>query len=248
MSHSGQKPNVANEYITQRIYRPDVVKKNCPSLEDYVTQRTSTRCGLNICPSLEDFVTQRTLTKCGPNICPSSEDFVMQRTSTKCGPNICPSSEDFVSQRTLTKCGREFCPTWRTCHAADSDQMWSIKCDDQTSLREQEAGTKKKVSKDLIPIKVASRGPHKSDRAVSIESEPKKNGGNAFVTPRRKNDAVASTKMTPNDTAMSIDVIRRSYMIYLRCLKIFCVRMLVFWSGFTRIAEFACRGLEQKQQ
>ena len=31
-------------------------------------------------------------------------------------------------------------------------------------------------------------------------------------------------------------------------MKIFCVRMLVFWSRFTRIAEFACRGLKQKQQ
>jgi hypothetical protein len=75
-----------------------------------------------------------------------------------------------------------------------------------------------------------------------------KNDANAFVMPRRNNNAVARTKMTPNDTGMCIDVIKRSYMIYLRCLKIFCVRTLVFWSRFTRIAEFACRGLEQKQQ
>ncbi len=60
--------------------------------------------------------------------CPASEDFVTQRTSTKCGPNICPSLEDFVSRRSVTKCGREFFSTWKTGHAADPDQMWSIKC------------------------------------------------------------------------------------------------------------------------
>ncbi len=31
-------------------------------------------------------------------------------------------------------------------------------------------------------------------------------------------------------------------------LKIFCVRTLVIWSRFTMRAEFACRGLKQKQQ
>jgi hypothetical protein len=40
--------------------------------------------------------------------------------------------------------------------------------------------------------------------------------------------------MTPNDTGICIDVIKRSCMIYLRCLKIFCVCTLVFWSRFTR--------------
>ena len=86
------------------------------------------------------------------------------------------------------------------------------------------------------------------DWTVAIEPEPQKNDANAFVMPRRNNNAVARTKMTPNDTGMCIDVIKRSYMIYLRCLKIFCMRTLVFWSRFTKIAEFACRGLEQKQQ
>ena len=42
------------------------------------------------CPSPEDFITQRTLTKCGPKNCPSSKDFVTQWTPTKCGPNIVP--------------------------------------------------------------------------------------------------------------------------------------------------------------
>ncbi len=83
---------------------------------------------------------------------------------------------------------------------------------------------------------------------MSIKPEPKKNDANAFVTPRRNKNAVARTKMTPNDTGMCIDVIKRSYMIYLRCLKIFCMRTLVFWTRLTMIAEFACQGLEQKQQ
>ncbi len=69
-----------------------------------------------LCPSLEDFVSSRTLTKCGPKnapligglchaadfdqmwseMCPSSEDFVSSRTSTKWGPIMRPSLEDFV--------------------------------------------------------------------------------------------------------------------------------------------------------
>jgi hypothetical protein len=58
-----------------------------------------------MCPSLEDFVSLQTLTKCGPNICPSSEDFVTQQTLTKCGPNMCPLTEDFILLRSLTTYG-----------------------------------------------------------------------------------------------------------------------------------------------
>jgi hypothetical protein len=38
-----------------------------------------------MCPSLEDFVSQRTLTKCGPNTCLSTGDFVLLRGSTTMG-------------------------------------------------------------------------------------------------------------------------------------------------------------------
>jgi hypothetical protein len=157
--------------------------KMCPSSENFVTQRTSTKCGPKysphrrtlscsglqpngaqnvplvgglchtadfdqmwpkMCPSLEDFVTQRTLTKCcpkcapcwrtlsrcglqpnvaqnvpligglchaadfdqiWPKLCPSSEDFVTRRTSTKFGPNMCPSMGDFVLLRGSTTYG-----------------------------------------------------------------------------------------------------------------------------------------------
>ncbi len=62
-------------------YRPSVVKKTCPSSEDFVTQRTSTECGPNIFPSSEDFVSQRTVTKCG------REFFSTWRTGHAVGPD-----------------------------------------------------------------------------------------------------------------------------------------------------------------
>jgi hypothetical protein len=58
-----------------------------------------------MCPSLEDFVSLWTSTKCGPNICPSPEDFVIQRNLTKCSPNMCSSKEDFVLLWSLTTYG-----------------------------------------------------------------------------------------------------------------------------------------------
>ena len=180
------------------------------------------------CPLSEDFVTQQTSTKCGPNICPSLEDFVTQRTSTKCGPNICPSLEDFVSQRTVTKCGREFFPTWKTGHAADPDQMWSIKCrrSKESSLRAKSWRKEKDIQQSDSDQGCQQAPKIRSDCVSRAQSQ--KNDANAFVTPQRNNNVVARTKMTPNDTGMCINVIKRSYMIYLRCLKIFCVRTLVF--------------------
>ena len=103
---------------------PILGRKNfpCPSSEDFVSSRTSTKCGQKnapligglclaadfdqmrskkMCPSLEDFVSSRTSTKCGPILRPSSEDFVSSRTSTKCGQKMRPSSEDFVASRTF---------------------------------------------------------------------------------------------------------------------------------------------------
>ena len=92
------------------------------------------------------------------------------------------------------------------------------------------------------------RSPKKRSGCCVNRAQAQKNNGDTFVMPQCKNDAVASTKMTPNNTTMYIVVMKRSYMIYLRCLKIFCMHTLVFWSRFMRIAEFACQGLEQKQQ
>ncbi len=154
------------------------------------------------------------------------------------------------------------------CLTADFDQMWSwilphvedLSC---SGLRpnvvhkmptiervffESEKPTQRKRYPTIWFRSRLLAGP--KDQIGLCQSSPssKKNDSNTFIMPRCKNDAVASTKMTPNNAAMCINVIRRSCMIYLRCLKIFCVRTLVFWSRFMRIAEFACRGLEQKQQ
>ncbi len=41
-----------------------------------------------MCPSSENFVSLRTSTRCGPNICPSTEDFILLwSSSTKYGSN-----------------------------------------------------------------------------------------------------------------------------------------------------------------
>ncbi len=105
-----------------------VWSKLCPSLEDFVVQWTSTKCGpkwaphwrtlshsglwpnaSEIVPLVEGLCHSADLDQMWYKICPLSEDFVSLWTSTKCGPNICRSSEDFVTQRTLTKCGSNMC-------------------------------------------------------------------------------------------------------------------------------------------
>jgi hypothetical protein len=110
LSCSGLQPNVAQIVtlvggLCHAVDFDQMWSKMCALSEDFVSLRTSTKCGPNICPSLGDFVTQRTLTKCGPNICPSLEDFVTQQTSTKCGPNMCPPTEDFVLLWSVTTYG-----------------------------------------------------------------------------------------------------------------------------------------------
>ncbi len=100
-----------------------------------------------MCPSLEDFVMQRTLTKYGPKCAPRwrtchAVDF------DQMWPKMCPSSEDFVMQRTSTKCGQKCALHWRTlscsgfqpnvaqnvplvgglCHTVDFNQMWPKMC------------------------------------------------------------------------------------------------------------------------
>jgi hypothetical protein len=133
----------------------------CPSLEDFVTQRTSTKCGPNCAPR------QRTLSRSGlqPNVvqnvpligglcltadfnqmwsklCPSLEDFEMQQTSTKCGPDCAPH------WRTLSHCG--FQPNVAQivpldgglCHALDFNQMWPKLCPSLENFVTQQTLTK----------------------------------------------------------------------------------------------------------
>jgi hypothetical protein len=120
LSHCGLQPNVAQNVplIGGLCHAADFDQmwpKICPLLEDFVTQRTSTKCGPKYAPH------RRTLSRSGlqpnvaqnvplvgglshtvdfdqmwPEMCHSSEDFVMQRTSTKCGPNMCLLTGDFV--------------------------------------------------------------------------------------------------------------------------------------------------------
>ncbi len=118
--------------------------KMCPSLEDFVTQRTLTECGPNCAPHW------RTLSRSGlqPNvvqIVPLVGGLCLTADFDQMWPELCPSLEDFVMQRTLTKCGPNCAPCRRTlsrsgfqpnvvqnvplvgglCLTADFDQMWS---------------------------------------------------------------------------------------------------------------------------
>ncbi len=124
-----------------------VAKKWCPLLEDFVSLRTSTKCGPNCAPHW------RTLSCSGvqPNVaqivpligglCHAADFYQMWS-------EMCPLSEDFVSLQTLNKCTTNCSPHRRTlscsgfqpnvaqilpligglCHAADFDQMWSKMC------------------------------------------------------------------------------------------------------------------------
>ena len=79
------------------------------------------------CPSSEDFVTQRTLTKCGLEIFAPHRRTCHTADSDQMWSKYCPSLEDFVTQRTFDQMwSRIFAPYGGLCHTADSDQMWSI--------------------------------------------------------------------------------------------------------------------------
>jgi hypothetical protein len=99
LSRSGQWPNVAKTIM--------------PLIGGHCLTADFDQMWPKMCPSLEDFVMQRTLTKCGPKCAPS------WRTLSRSGllPNVarmCPSLKDFVSLRTSTKCGPKCAPHWRT--------------------------------------------------------------------------------------------------------------------------------------
>ncbi len=127
---------------------PNVAKKQwCPSLEDFVSLRTLTKCGPKCAPHW------RTLSRSGlwPNVAqnvPLVGGLCHASDFDRMWPKMCPSLEDFVTQQTLTKCGLKCAPCWRTlscsrlqpnvaenvplvgglCHAADFDQMWPKMC------------------------------------------------------------------------------------------------------------------------
>ena len=89
-AHSGLQPNVVPKLplvggLCHTADFDQMLSKNCPSSEDFVAQRTSTKCGPYICPSLEDFVSQRTVTRCGREFFFPRGRQVTQRTPTKYG-------------------------------------------------------------------------------------------------------------------------------------------------------------------
>ncbi len=162
LSHCGLRPNVVQivPLIGVLCHAADFDKmwpKMSPSLEDFVMQRTLTKCGPNCAPH------RKTLSRSGllPNVaqivplvgglchaanfdqmwskmCSLSEGFVSLRTLTKCGPSICPLLEDFVTQRTLTKCGPNMCPS-----TEDFILLWSLTTYGSTTYSSsKKAGTK----------------------------------------------------------------------------------------------------------
>jgi hypothetical protein len=129
LSRSGLQPNVPQNVplIGGLCHAADFDQmwpEICPSLEDFVTQQTLTKCGPKCAPhrrtlsqsGLQPNVAQNVLLVGGlchaedfnqmwPKMCPLLEDFVLQRTSTKCGPNIWLLTGDFVLLRGLNTYG-----------------------------------------------------------------------------------------------------------------------------------------------
>ncbi len=152
LSCSGLQPNVAQNVplvggLCHAVNFDQMWPKMCPSLEDFVTQWTSTKC----CPKCAPH--WRTLSCSGlwPNVSqnvPLIRGLCHTADFDQLWPKMCPSSEDFVTQRTLTKCGLKCAPRRRTlscsrlqpnvaqnvplarglCHAADFDQLWPKMC------------------------------------------------------------------------------------------------------------------------
>jgi hypothetical protein len=119
LSRSGQWPNVAKTMmplvggLCLTADFDQMWPKMCPSLEDFVMQWTSTKCGPKCAPH------QRTLSRSGlqPNV--AQNVLLMGGLYHAAGfdqmwPKMCPLLEDFVTQRTSTKCGPKCAPRWRT--------------------------------------------------------------------------------------------------------------------------------------
>ncbi len=119
LSRSGQLPNVANKMmplIRGLCLTADfdqMWSKLCPSLEDFVTQQTLTKCGPNWAPHW------RTLSRSGlwsnvAQIVPLIGGLYYAADFSQMWPKLCTLSEDFVMQQTLTKCGPKCAPCQRT--------------------------------------------------------------------------------------------------------------------------------------
>jgi hypothetical protein len=85
LSHSRLQPNVA---------------QNVPLVGGFCHAADFDQMWPKMSPSSEDYVTQRTSTKCGPNICPLTGNFVLVRGSTTYGLTMYSSSKKAGSMQT----------------------------------------------------------------------------------------------------------------------------------------------------
>jgi hypothetical protein len=113
MSHSGLHPIVIKKYAPHwRTLSRSGLWPKWPKNEPlvgglYHTTSFDQMWPTKLCPSSEDFITQRTLTKCGPRMCPSLEDFVTLQNVTKCGLNVVFLQKDCVPMQTQVVNGHE---------------------------------------------------------------------------------------------------------------------------------------------
>jgi hypothetical protein len=158
MSHSRLWSNVAREWCPWLVIRRtccpadigQMWKKLMPLVGGLCLTADFDQMWSKMCPSLEDFVTQPTLTKCGPNCAPRwrTLSLVMQLTSTKCGPKCAPCWRTLSHHGLWPNVVQKCAPHWRTlscselqpnvvqnvplvgglCLTVNSDQMWSEMC------------------------------------------------------------------------------------------------------------------------
>jgi hypothetical protein len=82
----------SSEALSHRGFQPNVAQ-NVPLVKGLCHAADFNQMWPKMCPSSEDFVTQRTLTKCGPNMCPSTGDFVLLWGLTTYGSTTYQSSK-----------------------------------------------------------------------------------------------------------------------------------------------------------
>jgi hypothetical protein len=107
--HCGLRPNVAQnlpliEGLWHTVDFDRMWPKMFPFIGGLCHAANFDQMWPKMCPSLEDFVMQRTLTKCGPKCVPCWRTF-HAADFDQMWSEMCPLSEDFVTQRTLSKCG-----------------------------------------------------------------------------------------------------------------------------------------------
>ncbi len=115
---SGLQPNVAQIVclvggLCHAVDFNQMWPKMCPSLKDFVTQQTSTKCGLKCAPHQRTLSCSRHWPNVAQNV-PLVGGLYHTADFDQMCPKMCPLLEDFVTQRTSTKCGPKCAPCWRT--------------------------------------------------------------------------------------------------------------------------------------